>query len=191
MNFQQIRQALKEHNLEVFTSQDFVNIFNIDRKVATVKLSRYKAKGYLISPRRGIYYLRDEVGDKFRIANKVYSPSYVSLDTALSRHNIIPETVYTITSVTTKATREFTDEQTTYRYYKIKKQAYIGYDLINDVLIADPEKALVDYLYFVALGKRVLNDRMDIAKLDKQNIFNYANYFNDKRLDNLLKKIFE
>ena len=191
MNFQQIRQTLKEHNLEVFTNQDFVNIFNVDRKVVAVKLSRYKAKGYLISPRRGVYYLRNEVNDKFRIANKVYSPSYISLDTALSRHNIIPETVYTITSVTTKATREFGDEQTMYRYYKIKKQAYTGYNLINDILIADPEKALVDYLYFVALGKRVLNDRMNIVKLDKQKIFNYANYFNDKRLDNLLKKVFK
>jgi len=190
MNFQQIRQVLKKHNLEVFTKQDFENIFDMGREVSAVKLSRYKKSSYFVSPKSGVFYLKGEVSNKFKIANKVYKPSYVSLDTALSKHGIIPETVYTITSITTKATREFNDDNTTYKYFRIKKQAYTGYVLADDVFIADPEKSVVDYLYFVALGKRVLNDRMDLTKLDKQKIYNYADLFDSKRLNNLLKRIF-
>ncbi|TSC86291.1 MAG: hypothetical protein G01um101416_714 [Microgenomates group bacterium Gr01-1014_16] len=190
MNFQQARQELKNHNLEVFTSQDFINLFNIASDVSAVKLSRYKKLGYLISPKKGVFYLKGEVDNKFRIANRIYNPSYISLDSALSKYNIIPETVYTVTSVTTKATREFDDEQTTYRYYKIKTQAYAGYVLVDDAFVADPEKSVVDYLYFVALGKRVGNDRMDLTKLDRQKIFDYANLFDDRRLNKLVNIAF-
>lgn len=191
MNFQHIRQVLKEHNLEIFTKQDFINIFKISSGVSAVKLSRYKKIGYLISPKRGVFYLKGEVSNKFKIANKIYNPSYISLDTALSKHGIIPETVYTVSSITTKATREFSDDNTIYRYFKIKKQAYTGYVLVEDTFIADPEKSVVDYLYFAALGKRILNDRMDLTKLNKQKIYNYADLFESRRLNNLVRRIFK
>jgi hypothetical protein len=40
--------------------------------------------------------------------------------------------------------------------------------------MADPEKALVDYLYFVSLGKRTLNERIDITDLDTKKLYAYA-----------------
>ncbi len=190
MNYQQIRQQLKLHNLEVFTTQEFINIFGVSRGVASVKLTRYKQLGYLVSPRRSVYYLAGEVDDKYKIANKVYTPSYISLDSALSKYDIIPETVYTITSVTTKATREFTDDQTVYRYYRIKKEAFIGYHKEGDTLLADPEKAIVDYLYFVSQGDRQLNDRLNITKIDKNKVFYYAEFFHNKKLNTLIRHIF-
>ncbi len=191
MNYQEVRQQLKLHNLEVFTTQEFINIFGISRSVASVKLTRYKQLGYLVSPRRSVYYLAGEVEDKYKIANKVYAPSYISLDSALSKYDLIPETVYTITSVTTKATREFTDDQTVYRYYRIKKEAFIGYHKEGDTLWAYPEKAVIDYLYFVSQGDRQLNDRLNLAKIDKNKILYYANFFNNKRLSALIQQIFK
>lgn len=191
MNFQKIRQQLKLHYLEIFTSQEFINIFGMSRGVAAVTLTRYKQAGYLVSPRRGVYYLANEVEDKYKIANKIYSPSYISLDSALSKYDLIPETVYTITSVTTKATREFTDDQTIYRYYRIKKEAFTGYHKEGDTLWADPEKAVVDYLYFVSQGKRVLNDRLDLKKIDKGKTLFYANFYKNERLNRVIKRIFK
>ncbi len=191
MNFQQVRHQLTLHNLEVFTTQEFINVFGVRRDIAAVTLTRYKQAGYLISPRRSVYYLAGEVEDTYKIANKIYYPSYVSLDSALSKYNFIPETVYTITSITTRATREFTDNQTVYRYYKIKKEAFIGYHKEGDTLWADPEKAIADYLYFVALGKRELNDRLHIEKIDKKKVLFYTKIFDNKRLSNLIKRIFK
>lgn len=191
MNFQQVRNKLKQHNLEIFTTQEFVNVFGISRETAVVKLARYKKSGYLISPRKSVYYLAGEEGDKYKIANKIYTPSYVSLDSALSKYDIIPETVYTVTSVTTKATREFSDNQTIYRYYRIKKQAYTGYHKEGDTLLADPEKAILDYLYFVSQGKRELNDRMNLSGIDKNKVMMYAKIVNNNRLNKIIRKIFK
>ncbi len=191
MNFQEVRQQLKLHNLEVFTTQEFINILGITRDVAAVKLTRYKQAGYLISPRRSVYYLANEVGDKYKIANKVYSPSYISLDSALSKYDFIPETVYAITSVTTKATREFTDDQTVYRYYRIKKETFIGYHKEGDTLWADPEKAVADYLYFVSQGKRILNDRLNLEKINKGKVLFYVKFFNNIRLNKLIQTVFK
>jgi len=189
MNYQQVRQKLKLHNLEVFTTQEFINIFGVSPSLAATKLTRYKQAGYLVSPRRGVYYLGSEVEDKYKIANKVYSPSYISLDSALAKYHLIPETVYTITSITTKATREFTDDRTVYRYYRIKKAAFTGYHQEGDTLFADPEKAVVDYLYFVSQGKRELNDRLDLRKIDRKKVLFYAKFFNNIRLNKLIRTI--
>jgi len=161
-------------------------VTGIRREISKVKLTIYRAKGYLASPKRGVYYLADEYLDKNKVANKLYYPSYISLDTAMSKYGIIPETVYAITSVTTKATREFSDDNYSYLFNKIKKNAYTGYKLDGDVLIADPEKALVDYLYFVSMGQRVFNDRLDLTKIDTKKVLEYAKLFNSKRLDRII-----
>ncbi|HSW71384.1 MAG TPA: hypothetical protein VLH77_05335 [Gammaproteobacteria bacterium] len=43
----------------------------------------------------------------FELAQYIYGPSYISLESALSFHKLIPETVYTVTSTTVKRSREF------------------------------------------------------------------------------------
>lgn len=189
MNYLSIAKKLKELNLEVFTSQEFENVFGLTMGTAGVKLTRYKNKGYLVSPKKGVYYLADEPVDKFRIANRLYFPSYVSLDSILARNGVIPEIVYTVTSVTAKATREFQTEGTIFKYYRIKKAAYLGYRTEDNCQIATVEKALVDYLYFVAQGKRELNDRLNLGRVDKNQVFAYAQYFSNMRLNRLVDKI--
>lgn len=190
MNYQTIKLKLKEQNLEIFTSQEFVNLFGIDSSHAAVKLTRYKNKGYLESPRRGVYYLKEDPPDKFRIANRLYFPSYVSMESVLSQRGIIPEIVYAITSVTTKATRQFSDQETAYKYFKIKKSAFSGYGKEKDCLVATPEKALVDYLYFASQGKRKLNDRINFSRIDRKAVLYYVRLFDNHRLDKLIEELF-
>ena len=172
--------------MEVFTTNDFINIFALRPLSAAVKLTRYKNKGYLTSLKRGVYALADEAPDNFRVANILYSPSYVSLETILSKEGIIPEVAYAITSITTKATREFSNGSIYYKYYRIKIDAYTGYFKENEHLIATPEKALVDYLYFVSQGKKKLNDRINISGLERDKIFYYQKLFSYSKLDNLI-----
>lgn len=189
MNLQDIRLRIKELNIDIFTTKEFRNIFGLSEEASVVKLARYKKQGYLNSPKKGIYYFSDNLPDKFRIANSLYLPSYVSLESILSKEGIIPEAVYSITSITTKATREFTDNQTAYNYLRIKKEAYTGYAKEGNILVALPEKALVDYLYFVAQGKKVLNDRLNLSKLNYDDVLRYVLIFDDVRLNNLINKL--
>jgi predicted transcriptional regulator of viral defense system len=126
------------------------------------------------------------------IANRLYRPSYLSFEYALAFHNILPEMPYDITSATTISSRSFTISSKTFSFFKIKIKAYTGYGL-NKIgekyfLIAEPEKALVDYLYFVALGKKPLNERLNLENLNKRKIMEYAALFDRPRLNKLIKE---
>lgn len=91
------------------------------------------------------------------IANKLRSPSYVSLEYVLSKYNLIPESTFAITSVTRKSSRTYVTEKVTFVYRSLKEdffQYYYGYRLLVfgttglTVRIAYPFKALFDFLYF-------------------------------------------
>ncbi|WP_176231845.1 type IV toxin-antitoxin system AbiEi family antitoxin domain-containing protein [Candidatus Hakubella thermalkaliphila] len=143
--------------------------------------------------RNGLYALTSNLPSELLIANKLYQPSYISLEYALSYHHLIPETVYTITSATTKPTREFEALDKIYHYYKIKREAFLGYEPKKidgvTVLIAEPEKALVDYLYFVSLKKKALNERLTTKNLNRRKVLEYAEAFKREGLLRLMEKI--
>ena len=189
MKYQEIARKFKDREINIFSTADFENIASLSRKSAWAALGRYVKMGLIKSPKRGLYYLTDNPPNPYLLANKIYIPSYISFETALSYYSVIPEVVYTVTCATTKITREFEKGDIAFTYYKIKKQAFTGYFKKEDFLIADPEKALTDYLYFVALGKKTLNDRLDTSQLDKSKVLKYAKLFNNQKLDKIVKTI--
>ena len=123
------------------------------------------------------------------MANVIYFPSYISFETALSIYGIIPEVVYPIISATFKPTRVFKLDNQVWRYLTIKKQAFTGYLRKNEYFIADPEKALADYLYFVALGKKPLNSRLDLSRVNTKLLRKYISLFSNRRLEKLVKEL--
>jgi predicted transcriptional regulator of viral defense system len=143
--------------------------------------------------RNGLYALRLEPPQEEAIANRLYAPSYISFEYALARYGIIPESVYSVTSATTRITREFIVNNKSFVYSHIKKQAYRGYRTERiggmTVFIAEPEKALVDYLYFVDLKKKTLNERLSTRKVKKKATSEYAKLFARKSLIKLVKEI--
>ena len=189
MKYLEIVKAFKEKGINLFTTRDFEQIAGLSRSSAWGALGRYCKKGLIESPKRGFYYFADNPPHEYLLANKLYLPSYVSFETALAYYSIIPETIYSIISATTKATREFESGGKRLKYMKIKKRAYTGYFKKDDYLIADPEKALADYLYFVALGKKNINERLNTAKINKTRLKKYAGLFKNKSLSQLVRKL--
>jgi hypothetical protein len=122
------------------------------------------------------------------VASRLYSPSYVSLETALSNYSIIPEVSMAVTSVTTKPTRTFKNQHGLFIYRTVKPACFSGYYVAQvsgfPVLIAEPEKAVVDYLHFKTYRKKefVLPDeRFDkgiISGLNTKKLNKYASLFN-------------
>ncbi len=187
-----VRQELIKRRLKIFTPFDFVRIFEINSLKTKYFLEKEsQINGFLIRLKKGLYALKTDMPSDEEIANSLYKPSYISFEYALSRYGIIPEATYAITSATTKITREFEVEDKKFTYLSIKKQAYIGFNLVKvsskNYFIATPEKALVDYLYFVSLGLKTLNDRMILNNLNKKRVYEYAERFKRKGLINLLK----
>ena len=78
---------------------------------------------------------------------------------------------------------------------KTKKEAFTGYEPREisgeTILIATPEKAVADFLYFVSLGKRSYNDRLKIGQVNEEKLREMAKLFGSQRLLSLLEKVLE
>lgn len=125
------------------------------RSSLTTQLHRWSRSGKILSLRRGMYALsapyRRMALHPAALANELHSPSYLSIQWALSYHGIIPEGVPVYTSITTRIGRTFTNPVGEFHYTHIKLPAFFGYSAQRhdgmDVMVALPEKALLDHWY--------------------------------------------
>jgi predicted transcriptional regulator of viral defense system len=186
VNWHIFEQKLKEKSQIVFSPLDIMRIFGISKIAATFLVHRYTKKGFTKRLKRGLYTLYDTSVPDIYLANKLYEPSYVSLEFALAFHRVIPETVYEITSVTTKSTRQFNALGKTFSYHRIKKEAFTGYIVYRQrdisTLIADSEKAFVDLTYLRLRKNRKLLGRFDKQKINPAKALRYAKLFNNEKL---------
>ncbi|MDO8639184.1 MAG: type IV toxin-antitoxin system AbiEi family antitoxin domain-containing protein [Candidatus Daviesbacteria bacterium] len=194
-----IREELLNRKIRIFSNQEFSQIFKLSQYQAEFALNRLIKEGLLIRIKKGYYVLKIDPPCEEEIANALYKPSYVSFEYALAYYGIIPEVTYQITSATTKSTRLFIVNNIAYSYYTIKAEAYTGYILAQReekrFYIAEPEKALVDYLYIVSLkqrvtpGRRSLNDRIELSSINKNKVHSYTKLYNWSNLNELVEEV--
>jgi len=199
LNWHLVRSSLRKKRLSIFTPHDLTRIFGVSSVAAGFFVFRNAKKGLLVrlkkAPQGSLYCLADDIPNHYWIANRIYEPSYISFDAALSFHDIIPEAVYAITSATTKATREFAVNNVSFIFHRIKQSVYTGYKpqkyLGNTILMASPEKAMADVLYFVALRKRQFTyERLNLHKLRKSRLCEFAGLYNQPSIFVLIKQIY-
>lgn len=188
-------RKLKEKKMILFTPLEFKRVFGVSNWACQWFIKTYTKEGLFVKIRSGLYMLADYPANHYLIANRLYEPSYISFDTALSFYGIIPETVYSLTSATTRGTREFEVANVRFVYHKLKKDVYTGYKptkyLDTTILIAEPEKALADYLYFVILKRRGLYyERLNLKKIKKAKLLSYVKLFKLPKMTKLAKKIY-
>lgn len=190
-----IREVLLGKKIRIFTGVEFCRLIRMNHTKAKYFLENSTKRGLFSRIKKGLYSLASDPLDEREIANALYKPSYISFEYALAWYGIIPEAPYSITSATTKATRALNVQGKNFQYYTIKKEAFTGYQLVQEgkfnVFMAEPEKALVDYLYFVALGKKQMNDRLRIESLRYKKMLQYARLYERKQLENIIKKLFK
>ncbi|OGR02965.1 MAG: hypothetical protein A2511_06810 [Deltaproteobacteria bacterium RIFOXYD12_FULL_50_9] len=146
MNFIRLKDLF--HDFPVFSLADIrVADAGFDRR----RLSEWQEKGYIRKIIKGYYIFADTSLDEIRlyaIANRIYKPSYISLETAFSHYRLIPESVYAITSVATRRTYGFETPASRFLYRTITPKLFFGYFLLaGNVKMAALEKALLDYFY--------------------------------------------
>jgi len=186
VNWQSFEAKLKEKQLLLFSAVDVRRVLPVSKVAATFLLHRYAQRGFIVRVKRGLYAFPNDVPPELYIANKLYEPSYVSLEFALSYHRVIPETVYEITSVSPKANRRFEALNKAYSYRRITKKAFTGYIVQKqkgfNFIIADAEKAFVDTLYYRLLSNRKPISRFDKSKINVAKAVKYANLFGNPKL---------
>lgn len=126
------------------------------RQALRNQLNRWQKRGLVLKLKRGIYILNEDDRKRnpgrFVIANQLYAPSYVSLESALAFYGLIPERPADVTSVTTKKTQAISNAHGVFLYQHVKPPAFRGLRREKDAsgidyFIAEPEKAVVDFLY--------------------------------------------
>ena len=135
----------------VFSTQDIYKAFpHFDSR----RLVEWQAKNYLQKLSNKWYCFakmeRSEFS-QFRIANLLCKPCYISLESAFDYYGLIPESTFSTTSVTTKKTSHFENDRGNFTYRSIQNSVFFGYKTIysssQPLLMAELEKAILDYLY--------------------------------------------
>lgn len=172
-------------------------------------LLNWQKKGILVRIRNGWYRLSGEdkaLEQAYYIANKIYAPSYISLESALAHYAWIPEGVFTFTSVSTLKTNLFDTPLGRFRYSNVKPSLFFGYKILmsdgRGIKMAEPEKALLDFLYFHPNARQTIDFesyRFNLsqmrADLDIQKLAAYATLFDmpalSKRLSTFMKILYK
>lgn len=148
-----INQAIRSFAPQPLTHQLLMSLLQ-DYKRPNDKIHSLLSEGVIQPIKKGLYIagpaINSATPEPFLLANHILGPSYISLDSALSHHGLIPERVFEITSVTTKAARRFNTSVGIYSYTRLPLPYYsFGIQqlrLADDqyAMIASPEKALFD-----------------------------------------------
>ena len=169
-------------------------------------MTRWLKRELLVKLRNGYYSFPEYLKQpefSYLVSNWIYSPSYISLHTALAFYGMIPEAVMPVSAVGALKKAKFENAFGTFTYQQIASELMFGYDLKpfsggRSLLFAQPEKALLDLLYLYPFYNTL--QEMEELRLDEdfmQQDFNverfceYARRFQskalDKRMDMLLK----
>ena len=197
MNFIDFKNALADFS--IFSLSD---IRVVDDSFDRRRLSEWQKKGYIRKIIKGNYLFSDVKIDEeklFQIANKIYRPSYISFETALSYYHLIPESVYAITSASSKRTYEFQTSMSRFLYRRINPKLFFGYVLISDrIRIASLEKTVLDYFYLntsIRTEDDFASIRIDrdtfLEQLNERNMFSYLQQFRQKKLTERIKYFME
>lgn len=180
INYQQFRDMWhKEGCFNIY------QVYAIYPQFNRANFYQWTRKGYLVRLRQDWYAFNDVLktpGFQQVVAGKIYTPSYISLHSALSYYGIIPESVFQITSVTSNRTTSYKNAFGEFSYQSIKPNLFFGFEVRqlsegHSFLMAQPEKAILDLLYLypeyntsealleLRFDEEWMNEELNVAKL--------------------------
>lgn len=180
--------------LKTFTPTQFRRIFRVKDTQAHEFLEKYTERGYFTRLKKGLYTLRHAHPSPFYLANQIYKPSYISFESALKFHLVMPRQAETsIHSATAKHSNDFKTPIGLFGFHMLPTAAFKGFEktIIQDlpVKMATPEKAFADLLYYINIGKKTFPRYLNPRKLDRRKVLRYAKLFERPGLIKLAEKI--
>lgn len=200
MRYEEFRQKVK--NIPLITSQFLALLAGADRSFL-VQFRRWVKAGKIIKIRKGLYQLNQNDRrinpSRLFIANELYTPSYISLEYALSFYGLIPEKVSDVTCITSKKTASYKNSLGQFIYQHVKERCFTGFKEFQDeagliYFMAVPEKAVIDFLYlnqgrFKADYKKQLFGSFrfqNIKQLNRKKLSQYAKLFTSRKLERIV-----
>ena len=150
------------------------------------KVSYHSQNGFLRKVRKNIYV--KENYDFLELVNKLYNPSYISLETVLQKEGIVFQNYETVFAVSYLSRQVEVDGR------KIK------YRKLKDEILSNKRGVIKKGNYFRATKERAFLDSLylyddyyfdNIESLDFEKVVNLASLYNRKTLIKKVKKIFK
>jgi hypothetical protein len=152
-----LEEILRQRPTPYLTDGELEHLLDSTQNSRFSKVKRLIAQGKLLHIKRGLYCITEKVGyptkpHPFCLAQYIYGPSYISLESALSYHQLIPEAVYTTTSVCTKRSKEFHTPLGVFSFNHLPGiNFFTEVELIKEddyqFFMAKPWKAICDYVF--------------------------------------------
>jgi len=182
-------RSLKSTSKAFFTISDLEKITGLERASLYVSLNRWVKKGVLERGGRNVYVIAGEPVKLEAIAGQAYFPCYLSFESALSRFGVLNLVPYSLTFATTRKTKSVTLLNRSVDYRHLKSELYFGFTQEQGFYIAEPEKALLDLVYFASFGKTsVPLDELDLRSLSARTLKEYSRRF-PQRVSAALKRL--
>ena len=152
MNYRTFAHTVKDFP---YFKPEMIAVLQGNKRTLQNELTLWQKQGKVHALRRGIYTLNEDdrraVLPGFLISNILYTPSYVSLESALSHWGLIPEGVQQTTAVTVRKTAVFENFYGRFLYRTLKKEYFFGFGSFrlagSLIYVAMPEKAVLDKIY--------------------------------------------
>lgn len=185
---------LYKNNISLLTTLDIENLLQIkSSRTLEDLIKRLIQENVLTSVERGKYYVTSKQPSNFEIANFLYSPSYISFETALNYYGLLSQFPLEITSATLGKKTEKEINNQLYTYSKIDKKLFTGYYKESNYLIATKEKALFDEIYLISKSIKSENilENLDLTNFEMDKFKEFLMLLPEKTLkafQNIMEK---
>lgn len=150
---------------------DMMKLSGLNYAASRAAASRLVKRGLLVRLGKELFGNKLVDFSPEEAACQAYIPSYISCEYAMARHGVIDQMPVVITAVTTNRGKKSKVGQVEVFYDHLRKNLFWGYVPDEDAFIAEPEKALLDWLYLKPAKKKLLDeinwDQLDLKKLEK------------------------
>ena len=163
-----------------FSARDAMNLLGGSRDRRHSIIKRARAAGEIIRIRRGLYTLAQRAQipavNPLALAQHVYGPSYISLESALRYYDLIPEGVFAVTSVSLKKSVQFDTALGLFTYNRVPQEIFyaqverVEFPEAPSILIAQPLKALADYVYVYRKDWPGLGPLRDSLRIEREGL---------------------
>jgi predicted transcriptional regulator of viral defense system len=184
-------KILHQKKIAFFDVTDASKIFKTKkRKTLYELLQRLEKNGVIHRIIKGKYHFFLREYNDFELANFLVNPSYISLESALAFYGILPQFPYSITSTTPLKPKQITYQKKEYEFSHLKSDYFLGFVKKDKFLIAKPEKALLDELYFMAKKLRHIHIQdLNLDLIDKNKFEQLYEMYKFIPLQKLVKRL--
>ncbi|MEK7790637.1 MAG: hypothetical protein AAB309_03315 [Deltaproteobacteria bacterium] len=177
----------RNHKKKVFFLREIASLLSLSRPATAMLLIRAEKKGIVFRVKNlWVNFLNSP--SLLEVAIALYSPSYLSLESALFHHQCLSQSPKGgITLVTSGRPFKIKTPLGNIRYFHVKEKLFFGFNIHR---IAYPEKAWLDLVYLRGLKGRskILSEEIDLDGFNQKRLFRFATCF-PSWVSNLSKKV--